>query len=249
MFMLKSQHASVHLVCLRVTLVRRVPTWTFSASAWMSHLCRGSTRSPIDGPDQLVWTRCRYTARGLFAPTAPTRLTAASCPLTAAPPKTFLYANSLFPVNDQAAGTDIDELSLVLQAETVRAMTEETRIEGTVSRKIYLKYFTAGSNYLMLMFILLLSIIAEVRRRLSGLLIIDSPAFTAATKVHSLAKDLRMSVSRKMWTWKGRSMNRNVENNGPILYIHFHMKPFFKFDPFSICHISNLSLISYLTTK
>lgn len=42
-------------------------------------------------------------------------------------------------------------------------MSEEARVEGNVSRHIYLKYFTAGCNVLFLMVILLLSIIAEVR--------------------------------------------------------------------------------------
>lgn len=41
-------------------------------------------------------------------------------------------------------------------------MSEEARVEGNVSRHIYLKYFTAGSHVLFLVFILLLSIIAEV---------------------------------------------------------------------------------------
>lgn len=41
-------------------------------------------------------------------------------------------------------------------------MSEEARVEGNVSRHIYLKYFTAGCSILVLMVILLLSIIAEV---------------------------------------------------------------------------------------
>lgn len=49
-----------------------------------------------------------------------------------------------------------------LQAETGLTMSAEAREEGNVNRRIYLKYFTAGSNVLFLVFILLLSILAEV---------------------------------------------------------------------------------------
>lgn len=53
-------------------------------------------------------------------------------------------------------------ISVFLQAETVLTMSEEARVEGNVSRHIYLKYFTAGCSILVLMVILLLSIVAEV---------------------------------------------------------------------------------------
>ncbi|KAM9334128.1 ATP-binding cassette sub-family C member 4-like [Symphorus nematophorus] len=49
-----------------------------------------------------------------------------------------------------------------LPVETVRTMVEETRVEGNVGSHIYLKYFTAGCNLLVLMLIVLLSVIAEV---------------------------------------------------------------------------------------
>ncbi|XP_034461847.1 multidrug resistance-associated protein 4-like isoform X1 [Hippoglossus hippoglossus] len=49
-----------------------------------------------------------------------------------------------------------------LPAETVGTMAEETREEGDVSGHIYLKYFTAGSNLLVLLVVVLLSVIAEV---------------------------------------------------------------------------------------
>nr|XP_046238010.1 ATP-binding cassette sub-family C member 4-like isoform X2 [Scatophagus argus]XP_046238011.1 ATP-binding cassette sub-family C member 4-like isoform X2 [Scatophagus argus]XP_046238012.1 ATP-binding cassette sub-family C member 4-like isoform X2 [Scatophagus argus]XP_046238013.1 ATP-binding cassette sub-family C member 4-like isoform X2 [Scatophagus argus] len=49
-----------------------------------------------------------------------------------------------------------------LPVETVRAMAEETRVEGNVSSHIYLTYFTAGCNPLVLLVIVLLSVIAEV---------------------------------------------------------------------------------------
>uniref|UniRef100_A0A3B4GL42 Multidrug resistance-associated protein 4-like n=1 Tax=Pundamilia nyererei TaxID=303518 RepID=A0A3B4GL42_9CICH len=50
-----------------------------------------------------------------------------------------------------------DQLHVVAQT-----ITEETRAEGNVSGHVYLKYFTAGCNTLVLMVIILLSIIAEV---------------------------------------------------------------------------------------
>ncbi|XP_070787041.1 ATP-binding cassette sub-family C member 4-like [Enoplosus armatus] len=49
-----------------------------------------------------------------------------------------------------------------LPAETVRTMAEETREEGNVSSHIYLTYFTAGCNHLVLAVVVLLSVIAEV---------------------------------------------------------------------------------------
>lgn len=49
-----------------------------------------------------------------------------------------------------------------LQAETVHAITEETRVEGNVSSQIYVRYFTAGCSHLALLTLVLLSIIAEV---------------------------------------------------------------------------------------
>ncbi|KAL3999292.1 ATP-dependent DNA helicase PIF1 [Sarotherodon galilaeus] len=49
-----------------------------------------------------------------------------------------------------------------LSVEVAQTITEETRAEGNVSGHVYLKYFTAGCNTLVLMVIILLSIIAEV---------------------------------------------------------------------------------------
>ncbi|XP_068447107.1 ATP-binding cassette sub-family C member 4-like [Clinocottus analis] len=49
-----------------------------------------------------------------------------------------------------------------LPVETVRSMAEETRAEGNVSSRIYLKYFSAGCSFLALIVIVLLSVIAEV---------------------------------------------------------------------------------------
>lgn len=48
-------------------------------------------------------------------------------------------------------------------------MAEETRVEGNVSGHIYLKYFTAGCNPVVILFILLLSVAAEVSLRLLGI--------------------------------------------------------------------------------
>lgn len=44
-------------------------------------------------------------------------------------------------------------------------MSEETRVEGNISRHVYFKYFTAGCNVLVLMVILVLSVVAEVSHR------------------------------------------------------------------------------------
>ncbi|XP_045910008.1 ATP-binding cassette sub-family C member 4-like isoform X2 [Micropterus dolomieu] len=49
-----------------------------------------------------------------------------------------------------------------LPVDTVRVMAEETRVEGNVGSHIYLKYFTAGCNLLVLLLILLLSVVAEI---------------------------------------------------------------------------------------
>ncbi|KAM6893505.1 ATP-binding cassette sub-family C member 4-like [Xenentodon cancila] len=49
-----------------------------------------------------------------------------------------------------------------LPIEPVRPIAEESRAEGTVGGHVYLKYFSAGCNTLVLMVVVLLSIIAEV---------------------------------------------------------------------------------------
>ncbi|TNN61497.1 Multidrug resistance-associated protein 4 [Liparis tanakae] len=49
-----------------------------------------------------------------------------------------------------------------LPAEPVRSVAEETRAEGNVSGRVYLKYFSAGCNPLVVTAILLLSVLAEV---------------------------------------------------------------------------------------
>ncbi|KAM9836010.1 ATP-binding cassette sub-family C member 4-like [Aulostomus maculatus] len=49
-----------------------------------------------------------------------------------------------------------------LPVETLHTMAEETRVEGNVSSRIYLKYFSAGSNALAILLVVLLSVVAEV---------------------------------------------------------------------------------------
>uniref|UniRef100_A0A671US37 Multidrug resistance-associated protein 4 n=1 Tax=Sparus aurata TaxID=8175 RepID=A0A671US37_SPAAU len=63
-----------------------------------------------------------------------------------------------------------------------RTMAEETRVEGNVSSHIYVKYFTAGCSLVMLLFILLISVAAEVSLRLLGL--------TAAAVAFGFARSL-----------------------------------------------------------
>uniref|UniRef100_A0A673BSI4 Cystic fibrosis transmembrane conductance regulator n=1 Tax=Sphaeramia orbicularis TaxID=375764 RepID=A0A673BSI4_9TELE len=62
--------------------------------------------------------------------------------------------SSLLP--PEGAGTDH------LPAEAVRTMAEEARVEGNVGSHVYVKYFTTGCSYMVLLIIVLLSIIAEV---------------------------------------------------------------------------------------
>lgn len=73
-------------------------------------------------------------------------------------------------------------------------MSEEARVEGNVSRHIYLKYFTAGCNVLFLMVILLLSIIAEVSHHshsnIFWLLYIDFSKIMCAVRSCKLVLDL-----------------------------------------------------------
>ena len=41
-------------------------------------------------------------------------------------------------------------------------MTEESRSEGTIGLRLYLKYFRAGANFLVLLALLLLNLLAHV---------------------------------------------------------------------------------------
>uniref|UniRef100_A0A671UTK7 Multidrug resistance-associated protein 4 n=1 Tax=Sparus aurata TaxID=8175 RepID=A0A671UTK7_SPAAU len=65
---------------------------------------------------------------------------------------------------------------------TQQLPVEETRVEGNVSSHIYVKYFTAGCSLVMLLFILLISVAAEVSLRLLGL--------TAAAVAFGFARSL-----------------------------------------------------------
>uniref|UniRef100_A0A669E2P6 Multidrug resistance-associated protein 4 n=1 Tax=Oreochromis niloticus TaxID=8128 RepID=A0A669E2P6_ORENI len=83
-----------------------------------------------------------------------------------------------------------DQLPVVAQT-----ITEETRAEGNVSGHVYLKYFTAGCNTLVLMVIILLSIIAEFLLESSGLisnivLLCLLLGLTAAAVVFGFARSL-----------------------------------------------------------
>lgn len=47
--------------------------------------------------------------------------------------------------------------------EHVQTMVEETRIEGTIGLRVYWKYFRAGANAVMLIFLVLLNLLAQVK--------------------------------------------------------------------------------------
>uniref|UniRef100_A0A8C4NTD4 Multidrug resistance-associated protein 4 n=1 Tax=Dicentrarchus labrax TaxID=13489 RepID=A0A8C4NTD4_DICLA len=81
-----------------------------------------------------------------------------------------------------------DQQFLVLQVETVRTMAEETRVEGNVSGQIYLKYFTAGCNLLVLLVIVLLSVTAELESKAVLLFLLSG--LTAAAVVFGYARSL-----------------------------------------------------------
>uniref|UniRef100_A0A3P8TH99 Multidrug resistance-associated protein 4 n=1 Tax=Amphiprion percula TaxID=161767 RepID=A0A3P8TH99_AMPPE len=68
---------------------------------------------------------------------------------------------ALKEVCDPLEGNDLMKFATV---QTVVASAEESRAEGNVSSHIYLKYFTASCSLLVLLVIVLLSIIAEVRK-------------------------------------------------------------------------------------
>lgn len=47
--------------------------------------------------------------------------------------------------------------------EHVQTMVEETRSEGTIGLRMYWKYFRAGANVVMLIFLVLLNLLAQVK--------------------------------------------------------------------------------------
>uniref|UniRef100_A0A3B4U443 Multidrug resistance-associated protein 4 n=1 Tax=Seriola dumerili TaxID=41447 RepID=A0A3B4U443_SERDU len=55
-----------------------------------------------------------------------------------------------------------DQILVLKEVETVCTAAEESRVEGDVAGHIYLKYFTAGCSIAVLLFIVLLSVVAEV---------------------------------------------------------------------------------------
>lgn len=54
------------------------------------------------------------------------------------------------------------------QAEKVQTFAEETRAQGTIGIRMYVKYLTAGANIVVLLAVVLLNIMAQVHK--------DSPA-------------------------------------------------------------------------
>lgn len=48
------------------------------------------------------------------------------------------------------------------QAEQVQTMPEESRAEGTISAKLYVKYLRAGANILFLVVVMLINVLAQV---------------------------------------------------------------------------------------
>lgn len=53
------------------------------------------------------------------------------------------------------------------QAEMVQTLPEESRAQGTIGMKLYIKYLRAGANIALLLFVLLLNILAHVHRKYS----------------------------------------------------------------------------------
>lgn len=50
------------------------------------------------------------------------------------------------------------------QAEQVQTIPEESRAQGTIGVKLYVKYLTAGANIMVLLLVILINILAQVRR-------------------------------------------------------------------------------------
>ncbi len=53
---------------------------------------------------------------------------------------------------------------LSTQGETVQTMPEESRAQGTIGVRMYVKYLTAGANVLVLLTVILINILAQVCR-------------------------------------------------------------------------------------
>lgn len=51
-----------------------------------------------------------------------------------------------------------------LQAEQVHTLAEESRAQGTIGFSLYVKYLKAGANIVVLLAVLVVNILAQVRR-------------------------------------------------------------------------------------
>ncbi|XP_063323041.1 ATP-binding cassette sub-family C member 4-like isoform X4 [Pelmatolapia mariae] len=125
-----------------------------------------------------------------------------------------------------------------LPVEVAQTITEETRAEGNVSSHVYLKYFTAGCNTLVLMVIILLSIIAEVAYILQDWWLVywSGEEFSNSTAT-AVSVDSGMNVTssvRKfdltfyLGIYSGRILNRfskdvsQMDSMLPITFVDFY---------------------------
>ena len=53
------------------------------------------------------------------------------------------------------------------QAEPVQTVAEESRAQGTIGVSLYVKYLRAGANILVLLFVMLINLLAQVHTKLS----------------------------------------------------------------------------------
>lgn len=56
-----------------------------------------------------------------------------------------------------------------LQAEQVQTVAEESRTQGTIKISLYVKYLRAGANIAVLLAVILVNILAQVRKKPGGL--------------------------------------------------------------------------------
>lgn len=54
------------------------------------------------------------------------------------------------------------------QTEAVQAVPEESRAQGTIGMKMYLKYLRAGANIVVLLFAVLVNLLAQVQQQQSS---------------------------------------------------------------------------------
>lgn len=67
------------------------------------------------------------------------------------------------PVAPASRGQPIRTSVFSRQAEQVQTVPEESRAEGTISGKLYLKYLQAGASVLLLVVLLLINLLAQVQ--------------------------------------------------------------------------------------